>query len=295
MKTKRLRLLLVIILPFLLGSGLLLFYPLPSYTLCEGVTWAPEESRLHATATGFVSEIMVESGSRVTAGTVLLRFTNDELDSRVKQISARRDEFLAKYDQSRQKDINEAMLFREAVMQIEAELTEVQSRQAELTMTAPEDGIFILERQSDMLGHYFTRGTQLGYILDPDGLYLRVVVPQSDIEKVRGDTVAIAVRLSDKIDTVLPARIIREVPAATRELPSMALSTQGGGPFGLDPREKERPMVLEYLFQFDIQVEKPLEPWLEQRAYVRFEHHPEPLALRLYRSVRRLLLSRFSF
>ena len=295
MQTKRLRLLLVIILPLLFCNSLLLFYPLPSYTLCEGVTWAPEESRLAATATGFVSEISAESGSRVTAGTVLLRFTNAELDSRVKQISARRDEFLAKYDQSRQKDINEAMLFREAVMQIEAELAEAKSRQEELTMTAPEDGIFILEGQSDMLGHYFTRGTPLGYILDPDSLYLRVVVPQSGIEKVRGDSVAIDVRLADNLDTVYPAKIVREVPAASRELPSLALSTQGGGPFGLDPREKERPMVLEHLFQFDIQVDEPLGPWLEQRAYVRFEHHPEPLAQRLYRSVRRLLLSRFSF
>ena len=54
MQTKRLRLLLVIILPLLFCNSLLLFYPLPSYTLCEGVTWAREESHLAATATGFV-------------------------------------------------------------------------------------------------------------------------------------------------------------------------------------------------------------------------------------------------
>jgi len=295
MKTKKIRLFLVIILPLLLLLGSLLLYPLPSYTVCEGVTWAPEESRLHGTATGFIAEVFVDNGSSVTEGTPLLRFTNDELETKTRLIQAKRNEFLAKYDLSRQKDINEAKLLKEALTQIEAELAEAMEREAELILNAPGDGLFILDQSADIKNKYFSRGANLGYILDAKKLYLRVVVPQAGIDKVRGDTIDIKVRLAGRLDSVSKAVIIREIPAASRELPSLALSTLGGGPFGLDPREKERPMVLEHLFQFEVEVEQPLELHVQERAYVRFEHSPEPLSWRWFRALRRLLLSRFGF
>jgi len=295
MRAKRVRLLLVIILPLTLVVGGMLFYPLPSRTICEGVTWAPEEARLHASSTGFVSELLVKNGDHVTAGTPLLRFANVELDAKIKIIASRKDEFQAKYDVSRQKDFNEALLLKEALSQIEAELAEALQRRAEQTLTAPVAGIFVLESLDDIVGRYFNRGSSLGYLLDPARLYLRVVVPQADIDKVRSDTLGITVRLADSLSSVSQAVFIREIPAASRELPSLALSTQGGGPFGLDPREKERPMVLEHLFQFEIDVHNQLKPLIGERAYVRFRHSPEPMFLRWYRNIRRLLLSRFSF
>ncbi len=295
MKAKRLRFLLVVILPVVLVAGGIFFLPLPSRTICEGVTWAPEEARLHASSTGFVAEIFVKNGEHVTAGTPLLRFANAELDAKIKIIAARLDEFKAKYEVNRQKDFNEALLLKEALSQIEAELAEARLRRSEQTLTAPADGVFVLDSQDDIAGRYFSRGTSLGYILDPAKLYLRVVVPQADIDKVRGDTLGIKVRLADSLSSVSEATVIREIPAASRELPSLALSTEGGGPFGLDPREKERPMVLEHLFQFEIDVREQLKPLIGERAYVRFSHSPEPMSLRWYRNIRRLLLSRFSF
>ncbi|PHR29380.1 MAG: peptidase M50 [Desulfotalea sp.] len=295
MKSKRLRLFLVIILPILLFLGTVLFYPLPSYTVCEGVTWLPDESSLHATSSGFVKEILVDSGAWVTAGTPLIRFSNDELVMQKRLIKAKRDEFLAKYDLSRQRDINEAMLFKEALIQVEAELVEARQRVDELILSASDDGFFILEQSEDIRGRYYRRGANLGYILDPEKLYLRVVVPQADIENVRSDTVDIEVRLAGDLNAVSPAEVVREIPAGSRELPSLALSTLGGGPFGLDPREKQRPMVLENLFQFEVHVDQPLQAHVQERAYVRFEHSPEPISRRWYRSFRRLLLSHFGF
>ncbi|MBE9487383.1 MAG: peptidase M50, partial [Chloroflexi bacterium] len=88
--------------------------------------------------------------------------------------------------------------------------------------------------------------------------------------------------------------VIREVPAASYELPSLALSLEGGGLYVLDPREPERPKALERLFQFDIELTESVTDKVEERVYVRFEHSPEPLAFRWYRGLRRMLLSRFA-
>ena len=48
------------------------------------------------------------------------------------------------------------------------------------------------------------------------------------------------------------------------------------------------------MFQFDLELSgAPRLGVFGERAYVRFEHRREPLALRWYRDVRRLFLSRF--
>jgi putative peptide zinc metalloprotease protein len=87
---------------------------------------------------------------------------------------------------------------------------------------------------------------------------------------------------------------VREVPAASRVLPSLAFSLEGGGRFALDPREPDQAQVLEHLFQFDLELAETVPANIEERVFVRFEHSPEPLAWRAFRAVRRLLLSRFA-
>ena len=50
--------------------------------------------------------------------------------------------------------------------------------------------------------------------------------------------------------------MLREVPSATDELPSMALSLQGGGSIGVDPRKSQegRAKSAENLFVMDLQL-----------------------------------------
>jgi putative peptide zinc metalloprotease protein len=99
--------------------------------------------------------------------------------------------------------------------------------------------------------------------------------------------------MAEGISRELPARILRLMPAATHELPSLALSTDGGGLFALDPAHKDKAQVFERLFQLDLILDSPLMDKVEERVYVRFEHGTEPLVFRLWRAVRRLLMSRF--
>ena len=89
--------------------------------------------------------------------------------------------------------------------------------------------------------------------------------------------------------------MLREVPGATDQLPSMTLSLQGGGRIALDPAKQGDSRTLQKLFVLDLQlpagqgVNK-----LGSRIFVRFEHPPEPLGQQWYRSVRRLFLKKFN-
>jgi putative peptide zinc metalloprotease protein len=131
--------------------------------------------------------------------------------------------------------------------------------------------------------------------MDLDAPTVRVIVTQADIDPVRRRTRSIEVRFADQVGAKIPARVMREVPASLEELPSMALSTVGGGEIVLDPGQTDRPKSIESLFQLDLGLLAPAGvKTIGGRVFVRFDHGREPLARRLYRQARRLFLSRFN-
>ena len=121
----------------------------------------------------------------------------------------------------------------------------------------------------------------------------RIVVPQRSIDRVRRKTRMVVARLAESVSQKFPAVVKREVPAASSDLPSLALSLEGGGTLALDPREKGEPKTFEKLFHFEILISGLTPKTIGERVFVRFEHDPEPLAYRLYRSIRRTLLGKF--
>ena len=49
-------------------------------------------------------------------------------------------------------------------------------------------------------------------------------------------------------------QISREVPTATRQLPSVALTTVGGGPIAVDPADGQHQRALEVVCQMDVKL-----------------------------------------
>ena len=293
MQRKRYRLISAVFVPLAVLVTVILWLPLPYFTICEGVVWAPEESRVYAAADGFIRQVLVPSGTRVVDGVPLLLCEDPELNVQIEILEAQLAEFQARYQFSRTNDLSEAEILKEKIGRIEAGLVRLNERASDLTVRSSADGILIIPQEVDLYGRFVRRGTPLGYVLDKEKMLIRVLVPQADIESVRAGTRKVTARLAEKLSEELPARIVRQVPAATHELPSLVLSLEGGGLFALDPAAKGTLQVFERLFQLDIKLENPQIDKVEERVYVRFEHPPEPLFDRWYRSVRRLLLSRF--
>jgi putative peptide zinc metalloprotease protein len=135
----------------------------------------------------------------------------------------------------------------------------------------------------------------LGYVLDRKAVTARVVVYQADVDFVRSQTREVLVRLPENITETVPANLLREVPAATDQLPGKALTQEGGGEISVDPRDRLGIKAFQKVFLFDLEV--PSFSGLYNvggRMYVRFDHGYEPLAYRWYRDIRQVFLRRFN-
>ena len=81
---------------------------------------------------------------------------------------------------------------------------------------------------------------------------------------------------------------------AKDQLPSTALSSEGGGVIAADPRDPKGGKALTTSFQYDLELPSEV-PSLSYggRAYVRFAFTPEPLAQQWYRRIRQVFLAQF--
>jgi putative peptide zinc metalloprotease protein len=131
--------------------------------------------------------------------------------------------------------------------------------------------------------------------LELDRVTVRAVVSQDRIDMVRNGTFGAQVRLSERLNDVVSARIARIVPGGTEELPALALGMAGGGQIPTDPMDQRGLTAVEKVFQVDLEL--PSQPDLVNlggRAYVRFDHGWTPLAVQWYFEIRQLFLSRFN-
>jgi putative peptide zinc metalloprotease protein len=268
--------------------------PLPSFTVAEGVLWAPENSRVYAGTDGFVKEIVVSSGMTVKRGEPLVICENPDLDAEVKVLEAQLREFESRHRLSMTKSPIEAEIIMDEIDRINAELERKRGEREELLIRSPINGVFLLPDSEDLPERFIRRGIPLGYVIDFSQVTARAVVPQRDVDRVRTKTRAVAARLAGAVSYELPAVVKREVPAASSDLPSLALSLAGGGSLALDPREQNDPRTFEQLFHFEIIISGSKRETIGERVFVRFEHLPEPLIFRWYRGIRRTLLGRFN-
>jgi putative peptide zinc metalloprotease protein len=293
MKSKRGRIILTGALAAGLFAVLVLVVPIPSFTVAEGVLWTPEECQVYAGADSFIVKVLAVPGQVVHRGNPLVLCEDPELAARVEVLKAQLREFESRHRASMVTDLTEANILKDKIDSIRSELVRAQERQEELLIRSSTDGTFLMPQAEDLPGRFVRRGTPLGYVVDFSQVIVRVVVSQSDVDRVRKNTRKVEARLSEAVDRTIPSLLVREVPAASKELPSLALSLEGGGDIALDPREAGEPQSFEKMFQFDIALSGVEVRRFGERVFIRFEHDPEPLASRWRWSIRRMLLRRF--
>lgn len=269
-------------------------WPAPGHTSTEGVIWLPERFLLRTGANSFLENVLVQPGTPVQPGDAVMVSRDPALTTQVRVGQARVAELEATYAMELASDHNKAQITMERLQQERATLARLRERESELTIRAQSAGKFIGPQIEDMVGRYYQRGELLGYVIGETVPLIRVIIAQDAVDKARLDTQRVVLKLAGQLDKALEGRIVREVPAGEEFLPSRALTTEGGGQIAVDPRDQKNIKAFERMFQFDIELKDPdLVHYFGQRAFVRFEHRPEPLALRWYRAGRLLFLSRF--
>jgi len=269
--------------------------PVPFRSRAEGVIWIPEESLVRAKTEGFVERVVAIPGTRVRRGDVLLQLADPLLSAKVRELSARRVELQARYEEQRPIDRVKAEIIKEELEYVTHNLVEAQRRFADLTIRSGADGIFVAPDANDLPGRFVKQGNLLGYAVELGTVTVRAVVPQGYIDLVTQRTRRIDVRLAERLGDVVPAAVLRVVPGGSERLPTTALGSEGGGQIAVDPRDQHGVTAVAKVFQVDLEL--PRESHVVNaggRAYVRFDHGWSPLAVQWYEEARRLFLSRFN-
>ena len=275
---------------------LLLFaVPLPYGTVTEGVVWAPPGADIRAGAEGTLTELIATPVSTLAAGAPVAQLRDEILGARIQLLQTQLRELELRYTAAQAVDRVQTEMLRQQIAYLRSELKDARDRYQALSVTAPVHGRFLVSAPGDLPGRYLRRGELIGYALDDKDAMVRVIVPQSEIELVRDDTRGVDLRFASRPMHVLRAtQISREVPTATRQLPSAALSTVGGGSISVDPADEHHMKALEVVFQVDVPLPQNAGTYrVGERVYVRFEHGSHTLAWRIGRTARQLFLKRF--
>ena len=269
--------------------------PMPYRSVFEGVVWIPEESIVRAGAEGFIQEIVATPGVRVVRGDVLIRLRDPEITTRAAVLAARVRELQARYDAEKPVDQVKAAIVLEELSFAGEDLTRASQRAAELTIRSGTNGIFVVPTPEDLPGRFVKQGERLAHVVELGTLTIRTVVPQDAIDLVRFHTQRVDVRLAERLTDVTQGVIRRLVPGATEQLPTTALGSEGGGQIVVDPRDPKGVTAIQKVFQVDVELAASAGRLnVGGRAYVRFDHGWQPLAVQWYLALRQLFLARFN-
>lgn len=273
----------------------LCFTPVPFRTRAEGVVWIPDEAIVRAGADGFVRQVVGIPGSHVSRGDVLVVCHDAVLTTQQAVLEAQLREIEARIREQIPDNIVKAKMLEEEKRYIEEKLARTKEQVQDLVITAKVDGTLVLPRAEDLPGRFVHRGDVLAHVVDLNTLTVRTIVDQADIDLIRHSTSAVQVRLAERLASPIDGAVKRLVPAASDELPSPALGSEGGGQVPMDPKDPKGQKAIRKVFQVDLQL--PLELGIVNvggRVYVRFDHGREPLLTQWYRQGRQLFLSRFN-
>ena len=268
--------------------------PAPLYTTTEGVIWLPESANVRAGTDGFVRRLLVEPGRVVSFGEALIESEEPTLSAELEYLRAGVAELESRLASERFTDRAKFEITTIELDNARAELTTKTKRAERLVARSGGEGTFAVMRPQDLPGRFVQEGQLIGYVLPPGSRIVRATIRQDDIDLVRDQLRSTTVKLTERLDETLPARIIREMPAGREDLPSKALGGTGGGALPVDPRDQQGTKTLQRVFQVDIELPLDVAPAAAfgSRAYVRFDYHWEPIGQQIWRRARQLVLSR---
>ncbi|MDJ0877462.1 MAG: hypothetical protein QNI86_02565 [Halieaceae bacterium] len=275
-------------------AGLALFVvPMSTSTRAEGILNLAENTELRIRAEGFVTAVLKQDGDTVREGDTLVLLENPELRAEVEVLAARHEQLKIRYNIALSQEPVEQEILKQEIVSVEEELEEAREEMASLAIVSPTDGVFSLPGDSDLPGRFLRQGDLLGHVLDGKAPSVRVVLPESAVDRVVRRTRNIEVRLASRPGHTLRGDTLRDIPKATRNLPSALLGSREGGDIAVDARDQAGLRATRPVFELEISLPEPTAgPYLGQRAFVRFEHVREPLGSLWIRQIRQLLLER---
>lgn len=276
--------------------------PMPDHFRAPGVVRAVGSADVNAPVTGWVEELLVPSGSLVTAGQPLVRLISPELDLTIASTRAELEQALARERQMLAEfapGIETLRLRREAT---EARLLRLEQDRASLVVVAPASGRWVAPRSEDWTGLYVNRGVRIGEIVGPGPEWeFFAVVAQDNASALFGaarERADLRFRGSVARNTRLDEW--RVVPGRQEQLPSPALGWLAKGPIRIQEGDTTGVRADQPFFLVVGRVAADAVPpgdgpllWQGRTGIMRFARPWTPLLVQWGRDFRQLLQTRY--
>ncbi|NNC55593.1 MAG: HlyD family efflux transporter periplasmic adaptor subunit, partial [Pseudomonadales bacterium] len=274
----------------------LFLVPIPLTSESQGVLWVAKQAEIYSVSDGFIARALVEPGQQVSAGSPIFLLKNPDLATARKVATARKSELAIEAAGEFTQDWIKSQIIGHQVDTVAAELAILDERYAGMVIRSPVDGRFVPAQPHAMQGRFLRQGELVGYIVSPESLVVKAVVSQSNIGLLNASEQRAKVRFAERVGTVIDASYARHLPSGNRRLPSAALGATGGGKIAVLGSDSSGLTAAENVFEVELGLPGDLPPLagIGERAYVRFYHGNEPLAIRWWRKGRQLLLSRLN-
>lgn len=266
--------------------------PLPWRSIHEAVIWVPDEAIVRAEVAGMVAAAPPAAGASVQEGQLLVALADPRLSAELEVAAAHVAESEVKLRQAVVDEPAQVPPLRSELSTRQAELTQIQTRHATLSVAAPGAGHWVPAAPTELAGRWVRRGEVLGYVVAAPSLRLRTAVAQEDLDLIRSRSRGVAVRLGQERGTVRAARVLRQVPGGEFGLVSPALGTSGGGAIAVDPAQSDgrKPLARVFDIELELAIPTPLAVFGD-RAHVRFDLGHAPLAWQGFIRLRQLFLA----
>ncbi|MCP4043553.1 MAG: HlyD family efflux transporter periplasmic adaptor subunit, partial [Gammaproteobacteria bacterium] len=189
-----------------ISAGLVIM-PVSLTTRADGVVWVSDQARVYVGAEGFVTEVLVASGSRVETGTPVVRMRAPSLETHILKLEARRRELEIRSAADHLEQLVKSEITKDELVIVEAELALLKEQEAALLVRSKVPGTFVLPEEHKVKGRYLRQGDLIGYVFSPERLIVRTVVPQSDIGLVRRQVERVEVRFAERLGETVEVRI----------------------------------------------------------------------------------------
>ncbi len=282
----------VLVLPVmtLFLAGFLFLVTAPHTATIDGVVQTTEQGRLVIKENCFFDQWHTASSEQIQPKSPVLDCLSPELSRDIEVNQWLYSETLAQRREA-YGDAVKIKLLDQELQNIRQTQAELESRNQALTLTGNAKGTVALLQSGDKYGQWLKRGDVVGYIVAPDTLLIKAMLPEHQVETMEQPIVSATIRSRVNFDREISANRWLLTPSSSRELLSPVLAEQGGGTIKLNAAEQNQ--TLENYFHLQVWTDEKLEPMINQKVLVQFQLQPEPVGYRLYHYLRRNFLSYF--
>lgn len=227
----------IIVMMLLAGGIVALLVPWRTTIAASAQLQAAAEAEIISPANGRINEIFVTDGQRVAAGDVLLRMRSPELTSKQRdlELQLREAEIVLAQSRSSNEFLEDVASQMQEVLRLQASLTAIKARQAQLDVRAPISGTVRDVVDAVYPGTWIASRKNLMRIVDQAGTRRLIgYVSQRDVMQL--PETARARFYPDQITrSVLNVQIDRVDRFNSPVLEAAALSASNGGPLATRP------------------------------------------------------------